>query len=116
MSVAAACVDFSSHACFPLFPLFHHLLRNFVLRRCHNRNFEKLSQPVFFFEKLSQPGISRSYLNRGFSTENPPVEITPDFAHESCKGSGEEVIGEIHWGKEDGLAPCTFPGLCNYDC
>ncbi len=44
----------------------------------------------------------------GFSVENPPVEVTPDFAHESCKGSVESVIGEIHWGKEDGFAPPTF--------
>ena len=89
MSVAAACVDFSNlDACFPRDPLFHHLLRDFILRRWHNHH----------------------------QFENPPVEITPGFAHESCKDSGEAAIGEIHWGKEDGLAPCTFPALCNYDC
>jgi hypothetical protein len=30
------------------------------------------------------------------TVENPPVEVTTDFALESCEGSRETALGEIH--------------------
>ncbi len=42
--------------------------------------------------------------------ENPPVEVTPDFTHETCKDHRGEVIGETKKVEEVGLGPCTFPG------
>ncbi len=48
--------------------------------------------------------------------ENPPAEVTPDFAHEPCKGSEEAVIGESQKEEEDGLALCTFPSPCSRAC
>ena len=67
MAIAEASVNCSTFAClFPTVATFS--------SSAYRLHFETVASPV----------------------ENPPAEVTPDFAHEPCKGYREEAIGEIH--------------------
>ncbi len=52
----------------------------------------------------------------GVKVENPPAEVTPDFAYKPCKGFQAAVIEESQKDEETGLALCTFPVPSNRIC
>ena len=49
-------------------------------------------------------------------TENPPTEVSPDFAYEPYKGSKGVVGGECQKEGAAGLGPSNFPVPCSCAC